>query len=100
MESRMRNTPCWLCGRAWTLCLGLLAATATPAAADHLITLTGTLDGSSYFSLRFDGTNSFFDDVPPLFDLGRLDGGSFRATLLVPDVAPGGSHGLAQYTFV
>jgi hypothetical protein len=91
--------PTRLCLVRAAACLGLLAASATPAAAGHLITLTGAFDGSYSVSFRFDGTNFFVNDQRPLFDLARLDGGSFRTTLFVPDVVPGGSHGPAQYTF-
>lgn len=64
------------------------ASLPAPAHAAFRVTFTGPLDYSDYFSSRFDGTDSFDDDLPPLFDLGRLAGGSFRATSLVPDVPP------------
>lgn len=72
-----------------------------PARADFLVTFTGPLLSSEFSSGRFDGTDSFRDDLPPLFDLDRLDGGSFRATFRIPDVAPSDTDGrfFADYEY-
>lgn len=78
----------YLPARVALFAAALLALAVAPAAAGHLVTFTGTFDYSDSFSTRWDGTNQFEDDLPPLFDLSRLEGGSFRATFQVPDVPP------------
>ncbi|MDG3008084.1 PEP-CTERM sorting domain-containing protein [Paludisphaera mucosa] len=80
----------------------LLAAVLAPApaAADHLITFTGAFDDSDYSSSRWDGADQFEDDLPPLFDLTRLGGGSFRATFRVPEVPPVDEYsGVANFEY-
>ncbi|MBX9623497.1 MAG: hypothetical protein K2X82_06760 [Gemmataceae bacterium] len=66
-------------------CAALLAA---PARADFLVTFTGEFDSGGGISERFDGTDFTYGEFPPLFDLDRLDGGSFRATFRLPSLPP------------
>ena len=72
----------------------LLAFLAAPqwAAADFILTVSGTYlgpndnpnEGFTYSSDRFDGTDEYFDDLPNLFNLSRLAGGTFAATFRIP----------------
>jgi len=70
------------------LTLGTSVVVAPSAAAEHAITFTGEFEGSFYFSTRFDGTTYFNEDLPPLFDVARLDGGSFSASFVLPQIDP------------
>ena len=90
----------------------LLVFLAVPqwAAADFILTMSGTYLGPndnpnvgfSCSSDRFDGTNEFFNDLPNLFNLNRLAGGTFTAAFRVPTSVvpnPGSDATQASYTF-
>ena len=69
-------------------------------------TYTGPNDndliGLTYSSDRFDGTNNYSNDLPNLFNLNRLAGGTFTATLRVPTnvtPGPGSDSTQARYFF-
>lgn len=64
--------------------LTLLAAPQGAAAA-FVMTVGGTFSGSRTSSDRFDGTDFYTNDLPPLVDVGRLAGGSFTAEYRFPD---------------
>lgn len=70
-----------------------------PAAADFRLSVGGTYKSSSNETSRFDGTNVFTNDLPPLLDLDRLRGGTFAATFLFPDVKPVTGGHSAFYNF-
>ncbi len=81
--------------RLLVLMLALLALPQA-ASADVVLSLGGTYlapnddpnVGQTYSSDRFDGTDYFYNDQPNLFDLGRLAGGTFTATLRFPTDVP------------
>lgn len=58
-----------------------------PAAAGPILEFSGPLASAGTGSFRFDGAD-FFEDEYPLFDPTRFVGGSFAATIRLPDVAP------------
>lgn len=60
-----------------------LAALGNVRAADYVLTFTGEWDDHYTDSYHFDGTGNPPDPLPTLFDLRRLDGGTFSATLLL-----------------
>ncbi len=69
------------------LCAGILGLVSRAAgAADHEVTASGTLLSVLSDSGTFDGTAA--GTLPPLLDLGRLQGGSFRATYRFTQVRP------------
>ncbi len=70
--------------RLVTLAALAVVAAPRPAGAEFLITASGSFKTSFTFSERFDGTDFFFDDLPPLVDTSPFAGGSFTATYLVP----------------
>lgn len=69
------------------------------ATADFVMTVSGSYTGPNedprvgltYSSDRYDGTNEYFNDLPNLFNLSRLAGGTFTATLRVPTGGTPGS---------
>ena len=66
----------------WTL-VSFAVATASlsgPAVADFVLTVSGTYASSDNEPFRTDGTNSFVNDLPPLFGLDQLQGGIFSAS--------------------
>lgn len=80
------------------------------AAADFAMTLSGTYlglnedprIGLTYSSDRFDGTDEFLNDLPNLFRVDRLAGGTFTATLRIPSTVapdPGSDPTYAFYFF-
>lgn len=78
---------------------GLLALTPAPARADFLVTLTGEFGSGGGIAERYDGTDFFYGELPPLFDLDRLDGGSFRATFRLPSLQPVSGTGTREFDF-
>lgn len=72
-------------GLAMTALLLSLAAPAARAA-DYLVTASGPLTSTFSEGKTFDGTT--FGTLPPILDIDRLDGGSFRATFRFNQVTP------------
>lgn len=76
-----------------------LAIHTGPASADYLLTATGTFRSFDNQTDRFDGTNDYVNDLPPLFDIDRLRGGTFTATYRFPDVVASPTGTNATYNF-
>lgn len=82
------------------LTAALLSVTrAERAAADYVLTATGDFETADGFSDAFDGTTNFDPNFPSLFDLARLEGGSFAATYRFSSAMPPASGDFATYNF-
>ena len=75
------------------------AAHPNPASADFVLTVTGTFQSFYNETERFDGTNYYTNDLPPLFDVDRLRGGTFSANFRFPDVTSIPNGNFADYNF-
>ena len=67
-------------------------------AADYLLTVTGPFQSFTNESDTFDG-NVYGSDLPPLYDIARLTGGTFQATYHFSGVIPTTTGTDAEYDF-